>query len=437
MSNSAPYLCFYGDDFTGSTDVLDALASVGIQTVLFLSPPDDLTLQRFYGADAIGIAGMSRTMAPESMETDLPAIFRWMAATGASILHYKVCSTFDSSPLIGSIGKAMDLAAAEFGTTLIPILAGVPRLGRYCIFGNLFARAGAGAEVFRLDRHPIMSRHPITPMSEADLRRHLGRQTLIPVHSVSALEIEAGHLPSLGITDRRGCEAVLFDTVSTEHLKTIGHWLHRCAARADRPLFCVGSSAVEYALAEAWSRKGGPRAAPSVSSRRDPDAPIVVVSGSCSAVTARQIDFAAAHGFESIHLPVTALSSTDGAQSARIASVRAALAALERGLSPMIFTARGEPDARFDTPSRLGDLLGEILSELIDASGVRRVAVAGGDTSGFVAKSLRIQALEVASSVSPGAPLCRAYRDNAETLEIALKGGQMGADDFFARVRAA
>jgi uncharacterized protein YgbK (DUF1537 family) len=434
--SSAPYLCFYGDDFTGSTDVLDSLANAGIRTVLFLALPDESTLRKFANVEAIGVAGMSRTMTPDAMASALPPIFRWMAASGASILHYKICSTFDSSPRVGSIGKAMEIALAELGTALIPILVGVPELGRYCIFGSLFARAGANSEVYRLDRHPVMSRHPITPMMEADLRRHLSLQTNLRIGLVSVIDIETKTLPREDAGKQGERRGVLFDTISTEHLKTVGQWLHRYADHLSQPLFCLGSSAVEYALIEQWPGRSCPpmrRACTTVANR----APIAVVSGSCSAITARQIDFAAASDFDLIPLSVTALTSVEAAHEAHKQAVRTALTAVERGRSPLVFTSLGDSDPSFRNRLHAGEFLGRILKEIVDATHINRVAVAGGDTSGFVARRLEIEALEVAAPISPGAPLCKAHRVGGRALEIALKGGQMGPDDYFVRVRDA
>ncbi|MEI9955988.1 MAG: four-carbon acid sugar kinase family protein [Ferruginibacter sp.] len=113
------------------------------------------------------------------MEKILMPAFEKMKATGARHVHYKVCSTFDSSPTIGSIGKAIDCGASIFNNKTIPVLGGMPALGRFCVFGNLFAKMGIGSEgkTYRLDRHPSMSKHPVTPADESDLRLHLGKQT--------------------------------------------------------------------------------------------------------------------------------------------------------------------------------------------------------------------------------------------------------------------
>jgi 3-oxoisoapionate kinase len=105
---------WYGDDFTGSTDVLEALALHGVKAVLFTHTPSSRDIAAFSDCRAVGIAGESRSRSPQWMNRNLPAIFRAMRRPGAPVNHYKVCSTFDSSPRVGSIGRAMELGRAVF-----------------------------------------------------------------------------------------------------------------------------------------------------------------------------------------------------------------------------------------------------------------------------------------------------------------------------------
>src|SRR5271154_4849342 len=105
---------FYGDDFTGSTDVLEQLASNGVPTVLYLTHPIPTHLAAFPEARAIGIAGDSRSRSPKWMSTHLPTVFAALKTFNAPIIHYKVCSTFDSSPSHGSIGRAIELGRQVF-----------------------------------------------------------------------------------------------------------------------------------------------------------------------------------------------------------------------------------------------------------------------------------------------------------------------------------
>ena len=170
-----PQIGWYGDDLTGATDTLSALAAAGRKAVLFLDPPSAEETAPLGALDAIGIAGATRSMTRAAIADALAPVGPFFAGIGVGVLHYKCCSTFDSAPETGNLATAVAALGPSFPNPLRPIVGGQPNLGRYCLFGNLFARAGAGGEVLRLDRHP-MSRHPVTPMTEADLRRHLAAQ---------------------------------------------------------------------------------------------------------------------------------------------------------------------------------------------------------------------------------------------------------------------
>src|SRR5215468_4469541 len=161
-------MTFYGDDFTGSTDALEQLTLAGIRTALFIEPPTSKQLARFMNLQAVGVVGMTRSLAPAAMERELRPALKALKALGAPQVHYKVCSTFDSSPKIGSIGRAIDIATDIFRASFVPLLVAAPALGRYTVFGTHFARFGIGSagEIHRLDRHPSISEHPVTPMTE-------------------------------------------------------------------------------------------------------------------------------------------------------------------------------------------------------------------------------------------------------------------------------
>src|SRR6202789_2522137 len=215
---------FYGDDFTGSTDVLEQLASNGVPTVLYLTPPTPAHLAAFPDAKAIGIAGDSRSRSPEWMSTHLPAVFTTLKNFDAPIAHYKVCSTFDSSPSHGSIGRAIELGREVFNPRFVPIVVGAPHLRRYLAFGNLFVAAPDGS-IQRIDRHP-MSRHPVTPMREADLRVHLRAQTATSIGLVDLSALQSGTAAeAVAIQLEAGNKAIFFDTIDTETQVAVGDLL--------------------------------------------------------------------------------------------------------------------------------------------------------------------------------------------------------------------
>jgi uncharacterized protein YgbK (DUF1537 family) len=252
-------LAYYGDDFTGSTDALEFLSRAGVKTVLFIEPPTPETLSRYQDLQAIGVAGSSRSMPPAEMEQELTTAFTKLKALGAPHVHYKVCSTFDSSPQIGSIGKAADVGAQVFGAPFIPLLVAAPVLGRYCVFGNLFARMGIGSqgEIHRLDRHPSISHHPVTPMGESDLRLHLGKQTSQQIELINILTIglpQGQAREKLQQLINTGNRIVLFDALYEEQLLPIARLINPYATAA-KPLFSIGSSGIEMALGQYWQQQ--------------------------------------------------------------------------------------------------------------------------------------------------------------------------------------
>jgi uncharacterized protein YgbK (DUF1537 family) len=205
----------------------------------------------------------------------------------------------------------------------------------------------------------------------------------------------------------------------------------------------VGSSGVEYALVAYWRASGLLPPPPQFEPVRAVDR-LVVVSGSCSPNTERQIRWALDHGFTGI--PVDAGALVEGDETTRRALMDSALKDLAQGRSLIVYTALGEKDSTLAKAARarestfgmrLSAQLGVLLRELIRRSGIRRVLIAGGDTASYVGQQLGIEALTMASPMLPGAPLCRAHADSPslDGLELVFKGGQMGTDDCFAKVK--
>jgi 3-oxoisoapionate kinase len=439
-------LSFYGDDFTGSTDGMEALARAGLRTVLFLSPPSPEQLARFAGLRAVGVAGISRSLTPAAMDAELSPIFARLRALPAPLFHVKVCSTFDSSPDIGSIGHTIDIGQRLFASPFVPLVVGAPILNRFCIFGNLFARSGPESEVFRLDRHPTMSRHPVTPMHESDLRLHLACQTARPIGLIDTQQLAQppeAIKAAVNLALAGGAEILLFDTLTDDHLVAIGREIWQRASH-DRPLFAIGSSGVEYALTAYWLMRGW--LSPPPPFHADPVERIVVVSGSCSPVTARQIEWGVANGFVEIPLLAAELTDESAIEQAISATVCAARTTWDQGRSVIIHTCRGPEDPRLTATQQateprdhgplLGWALGRILSALIAQTDLRRAIVAGGDTSGYVARTLGIEALEMQTPIAPGSPLCRVYAADRrlDGMEMLFKGGQVGKIDLFGSV---
>lgn len=423
MATQALQYGWYGDDFTGATDTLATLAERGWRALLFLGIPTPAQREAAGPLDAIGIAGATRTMAPADMARELEAAGRFFAASGVRLMHYKCCSTFDSAPQIGSIGAAVAALRGFFPNPLVPIVGGQPNLGRYCLFGNLFAAAGDGT-VHRIDRHPTMSRHPVTPMIETDLRRHLAAQGLGSIGLVDyrAYDDASGTalLPDLS-------HPILFDVAREADLAAIGTLIARHMAA--QPMLAVGPSSVARALAQANVAISG-RAAEADAAPRDarPNGPVLALVGSLSPVTRAQVE--APHGYARIALdPVQLLSSEAYWQR----SHREALDALARG-DTMLVTDR--PDSTAAEASAVAAATGRLLGAIMEQARIGRLVIAGGDTSTMAMQALPIWGLSYREAGVPGAPLCRAHADDEwlEGLDIILKGGQMGTLDFFATV---
>jgi len=434
--SGAPLIAYYGDDFTGSTDVLEALSSHGVETVLFTRVPDEEKRQRFAACRAIGLAGTSRSRPPEWMDRELPEVFAWLRSLRAQFVHYKVCSTFDSAPHRGSIGRAMEIGLSVFGQDIVPIVVGAPELRRYTVFGQLFA--AYQNEVFRIDRHPVMSRHPATPMQEADLLLHLGRQTDMPLERIDLADHLAAR-QSTTFADARaaGKRAVLIDVYDRASQEEAGRLLAAELAPT-RPLV-FGSSGVEYALLRHWDGRRTPVAV-------QPLAPVertAIVSASCSAVTETQIRTALNAGFTGLAIDYEALATGVGAQAVFEKALDDGRGVLHAGGSPIFYTALGPGDARTPHRSmsndRVGQALGQLLRLLVEEFTLGRVGVAGGDTSGHALSELDIYALTLRYPIaqSPGSPVCTGHRETASppTVEIVLKGGQIGQADYFVKLR--
>jgi 3-oxoisoapionate kinase len=419
-------ISFYGDDFTGSTDTMEALASHGIKTALFTRIPSEVEYQSFANFMAIGVAGSSRSQSPDWMEQHLVAPFEWLKSVNARFCHYKVCSTFDSSPTTGSIGRAAEIGQRVFGQKSIAVIVGTPQLRRFTFAGHLFA--SYQDEVYRIDRHPVMSRHPITPMDEADLRIHLGKQTNLPVKLAKAALEESG-LHLIDVFDSATQVAAGETMLSLPSMSLP---------------FVIGASGVEYALVKALMHRGEIEGTAEFEPLHSVDR-MVVVSGSVSPTTERQIRNAFASGFVGVEADTRKLAD-DGNRAELDKLLLEATRALEQGKSPIVYTALGpstdrgkEIDATKGGRARLGKALGEIARTCIDRFKLKRVAIAGGDSSSHALGELDIYALTTRFPLkqTPGSPLCLVHSGNAslQGLEIAMKGGQLGGENYFATLR--
>ena len=255
---------FYGDDFTGSVDALLQFARRGWTGRLFVGLPTADALERAAAeVDVVGIAGIARSLPTADLEGEVRPVLEALVALEPQFLQYKACSTADSSPSIGSIGRVLEIGREIVGAQTVPLVFAQPDFGRYTLHGVHFA--AEGGIVYRLDRQPTMSTHPSTPMTEPDLAVHFAHQTDLPIGSIPFTAYGDDLADQLRRSD---AAAVVLDAAIDEHLEAIGHAI----ARLDPPVFAIGSGGLSLAIAAADGaradrapdarRRGGTRARP-------------------------------------------------------------------------------------------------------------------------------------------------------------------------------
>jgi uncharacterized protein YgbK (DUF1537 family) len=413
--DNAPFYGWYGDDFTGATDTLATLAQRGVRAFLFLGPPSEDQMAQAGDLDAIGIAGSARAMPPAAMEQELEAVGRFFQATGVRLLHYKCCSTFDSALQIGNIATAMATLRRFVCNRQAVILGGQPSLGRYCVFGNLFAAAGETG-IHRLDRHPTMSRHPSTPMTEADLRKHLQALGAGEIGLVPWTDLDAGKPFEIDGVDR------LVDALTQDHIATVGRELN-CLCGGDSSLLVIGASSV--AEAAYHDRTISP---PSFSSSNR--GPILAVAGSLSPLTRLQVE--AATSFIRIGADAGALTA-DATYREHIAGQ--VCRALRDDCNVLLSTAPDDPASISAANSTLAATTARLIDRILKEVPVRRIIAAGGDTSSHLVQGLGLWGLSYGGQLSPGVAIVTGHSSDCsrDGITLMLKGGQMGSIDLFER----
>ncbi|MFQ3790002.1 four-carbon acid sugar kinase family protein [Halomonas sp. A29] len=392
---------FVADDFTGASDTLATLSRAGLRARLYLAPP---TLAEVRDLDAFGIATAARSMERDALTATMRHIVEALKPHAPEVIHLKVCSTFDSSVEVGNIATAMHVLTEGLAPATTVILGGQPSLGRYCLFGNLFAKGGDG-NLHRIDRHPVMRDHPVTPMREADLRRHFEALGLPNLALFDLLALRCGEtLPS---------NPMLCDVLDESDQRLLKGRL----ACSPFPQLWVGPSSVAETCFPEASAPQLPDTLPG---------PLLVFVGSRSPMTAAQA--AAATGFAKVVIPAGSLAHQPDESYRQLrellASGKHVLAVLDddlsHGLSPAAMAQRS------------ADLLAHLMAE--HAAGT--VLVAGGDTSSLAIHALAPRSIDYTGQLSPGVAICCAHFADGKRLPIILKGGQMGEIDLFDKVRA-
>lgn len=411
------------DDFTGASDIANTLAKGlpergGVSTALYLGVP---LAQAGPGVVAGVVALKSRSVPAEAAVSQSLDALRWLQAQGCRQIVFKYCSTFDSTPE-GNIGPVAEALAEALGVRGVVVCPAFPTVGRTVYQGHLFVRD-------RLLSESGMQDHPLTPMTDPDLRRWLGRQIAGPVGHADLTTVRSGATAlsaRLRDAEARGERLVVVDAIEDEDLLTIAR------ASADAPLLTGGSG---IALGLPDNLIGAGLAPPAEPAFAPIAAPAFVLSGSCSQATRGQV---ARHleGHPGHEIDVAAL------MEGRLTAAHL-LAFLEEhaGATPLVYSSSAPDDVRAlqqqfgakPVADRLDSLFATVAALAVEA-GFGRVIVAGGETSGAVATTVG-GALQIGREIDPGVPvLIRA--EPAGPLALALKSGNFGAVDFFERAAA-
>ncbi len=409
------------DDLTGATDLAANLAREGLSVIQVNGVPD-ATLD-VPGVDALVVALKSRTIPVADAIAQSESALDWLQQRGAERIYFKYCSTFDSTQR-GNIGPVTEALQRALGVTITPATPAYPRNHRTVYRGHLFVGDQLLSETG-------MREHPLTPMTDSNLVRLLATQTRNKVGLIDVETVDAGVdaiQARLAALWADGYRHAIVDATRAEHLTTAGQ------AFVDLAL-TTGGAGLGVGLARALQ----PRA------RRDPTAwarpthtvRVAWLAGSCSVATRRQVA-RARQQVGGIRVDPQALAADP-----RRAAILAAAAVARLGSSPVLVYATAEPDEVAAAQAALGSARAALLVEgcfrqvatALRTAGARAFVVAGGETSGAVAEALEVRALAIGPEIDPGVPWTRAL--GTESVWLALKSGNFGSDNFFARATAA
>ncbi|MEX2521074.1 MAG: 3-oxo-tetronate kinase [Paracoccaceae bacterium] len=400
-----------GDDFTGSSDLANTLAKGGMRVTQYAGVP---TGPAAPGVEAAVVALKSRTIpADEAVRLSLQAL-EWLKAQGCRQFFFKYCSTFDSTAE-GNIGPVAEAMAKALGETRVIVCPAFPGAGRTLYQGHLFVSD-------RLLSESGMERHPLTPMTDSDIRRWLAAQTTLGVGHVGAAKVAQGAAAireGLDAEAAAGRTLIVVDAVADHDLMAIGE-----AARDLKLL--TGGSGVALGLPENFRADGALKGAGG--GWRGVAGRAAILSGSCSNATRGQV---AAYGGPKLEITAEAVMAGE------LTGASVAGWALGQGGGPLAYSSAdpsvvAAAQARFGRDAVAGAIervMGEA-AVAMTAGGVTRLVTAGGETSGAVVEALGVVALEIGPEIDPGVP---ALRVEGRELALALKSGNFGGEDFFAR----
>jgi uncharacterized protein YgbK (DUF1537 family) len=399
------------DDFTGASDLANTLARGGMRTFLYAGTQPQAADA---GTEAGVVALKSRTIAADEAVAQSLGALDWLREQGCRQILFKYCSTFDSTDA-GNIGPVSEALADALDEDAVVVCPAFPGAGRTVYRGHLFVGD-------RLLSESGMERHPLTPMRDPDIRRVLARQAKGPVgavpHPVVAQGPEAIAAAIAGEA-AAGRRLIVVDAISDADLIAIGR-----AAHGRR--LVTGGSGIALGLPANFLEAGAARTV-----WNGAPGPAAALAGSVSGATRRQVAAHRAAGQPVRAIPPEAVMAGDEDPEALAAW------ALSQSGVPLVHS-EAEPAAVAAAQDRYGreavaDAFERLMSataQALVARGLRRLVVAGGETSGAVVTALQVGAMEVGPEIDPGVPALL-VRDRG--LALALKSGNFGGDDFFAR----
>lgn len=408
------------DDFTGATDIASFLVENGVATVQFNGIPQASAQQ--VDCQALVISLKSRACPPQAACEQALQALAWLQQQGCTQFYFKYCSTFDSTSQ-GNIGPVTDalLQALDFPFTVIS--PALPINGRTVYQGYLFV-------MDRLLAESSMRHHPLNPMTDSYLPRLMeaqasGRCAVLPLATLE--RGVAATRQALDALRQAGYRYAVLDAVDERHLLIQGEAL-------DTLPLITGGSGLAIGLARRWA----PSASAAHHAGRPQPGRGIVLSGSCSAMTQRQVAHYRAHA---PYQQIEVARCLDPAQRSHYAAELAdwALAQPATALAPLLCatvspTQLAQIQAQYgaERASQAIEALFSTLSTRLAAGGIVRFIVAGGETAGAVTQALDVSGFYIGPAIAPGVPWVNAL--NAP-LSLALKSGNFGAEDFFTRAQ--
>lgn len=401
-----------GDDFTGSSDLANTLSKQGMACVQYVGVPDEPAAAH---VEAGVIALKSRSIDPdEAVRQSLEAL-QWLQAQGCTQFFFKYCSTFDSTPH-GNIGPVADALAETLGAHKVIVCPAFPGTGRSVYNGHLFVN-----DV--LLNESGMQNHPLTPMTDPDIRRWLAPQTRHSVGHVAATHVFDGSeaiKSALEAEHAAGKRLIVVDALRDVDLIEIGK-------AADQLPLITGGSGVALGLPDNFAQRGqiSQKSAP----WRGQQGKCVGLSGSCSTATRRQI---ALHRQTNPTFEIDARDVITGTLAPNTVTdwllTADGVPLAYSSADPAVVAAVQAEFGRAKSAEALETFFATLARQLVDA-GIGKILTAGGETSGAIVEGLQLTTLEIGPEIDPGVPSLRA----SDALVIALKSGNFGAEDYFAK----